>query len=560
MDIVKEYIEKLGYARVASLVGIILASIVFFIFLMVRTTEPEMGLLFAQIDPSDGGKIIERLRSMNIPMQVKGDGNQIFVPVEHISKLRMELANDGLPAGGTIGYEVFDRTDVLGTTHALMDINFLRATEGELAKSIRTIQGVQSARVHLVMPKRELFSSEKTMPSASIVIKMKGTSRLSVNQVLSIQHLVASAVPSLALDKISIIDDKGTLLARGQESTDAKGESGTGQHDVRQAYESRLARSLESLLEKTLGAGRARAEINADMDFDKVTLTSVEFNPDGQVARSIQNSSEGSNANEGSAADAVSVQNALPAENANATSANQSKNQATRSDENTAFEISNTTRTHIKESGTIKRLSIAVLIDGTYTKNSEGKETYAPRSAEEITQITDLVKTAAGFRDERGDTIKIVNMRFSEAAELDDKTSVLTKLMNSIFKPKIIDLLLLLGAALFLYFIMIRPMILRIIGEKNESTKSDSPYSNLTNLLGNAARESDGEGLGENELDTDDEKPKYKLKSGSGLNDMINIETINGRMTDSSIGKISEIIEKHPEETIAILRNWMYTN
>eukprot|EP01035_Chromulina_nebulosa_P018431 gene18431-24137_t len=509
-----------------------------------------MGILFSQIDANDGGKIIERLRSMNIPLEVRGEGNQILVPIDQIAKLRMELASDGLPAGGTIGYEIFDKTDVLGTTHALMDINFLRATEGELAKSIRTIQGVQSARVHLVIPKRELFSQEKSSPSASIILKMKGNSRLSVNQVLSIQHLIASATPNLTLDKISIIDDKGTLLAKGQDKAGFGGDSTVGQQETRQAFESKLSRSIESLLEKTLGPDRARAEISVDLDFDKITSTSVEFNPDGQVARSIQNSSEGSNGNEASAADAVTAQNALPDQGTSAGSGNQSKNQATRSDENTSFEISNTTRTHIRESGTIKRLSIAVLIDGTYQKGADGKNQYTARTPEEITQITDLVKTAVGFKDDRGDTIKVVNMRFNEITEIEEKIDFVTKIVDVVFKPKILELLLLISAGMFVFFGLVKPVIFKISGLDIKFAKKNE----INNLLQNVEQiyNKSGGGAGGS-------SSQHSNSSNNGLGEMINIENIDGQINMSSIKKISEVIEKHPEEAIAIIRNWIHS-
>ncbi len=543
-----DFIKRIGFVRAASIAGTLLASIVFFIILIVRTHEPEMGLLFSQIDPSDGGKIIDRLRSMNIPMEVKGESNQIYVPVDQISRLRMELATDGLPAGGTIGYEIFDKTDVLGTTHALMDINFLRATEGEIAKSIRTIQGVHSVRVHLVIPKRELFTQEKSSPSASIVIKMKGASRLSVNQVLSIQHLVASAVPDLSLDKISIIDDKGTLLAKGQDRTEFGGDSAAGQQETRHDFEGKLSRSIESLLERTLGPGRARAEISAELDFDKITSTSIEFNPEGQVARSTQNSSEGSNGNEASAADAITVQNALP--EVAAGGGNQSKNQATRTDENTSFEISNTTRTHIKESGSVKRLSIAVLVDGTYKKGADGKDAYSPRAAEEITQITDLVKTAVGFKEDRGDTIKIVNMRFSETIVPDEKVDLLTKVTDAIFRPKTLELLMLLGVGILLFFGLIKPIVLKISG------LSSAPVNSKNGKRGNLLSNSE-DVYGE---DDEEEIDGYKINKKKGIGDMIDIEHLEGQVNMSSIKKISEIIEKHPAEAVAIMRTWIHSD
>jgi flagellar M-ring protein FliF len=413
-----------------------------------------------------------------------------------------------------------------------MDINFMRATEGEIAKSIRTIQGVQSARVHLVVPKRELFSSDKQSPSASVILKMKGSSRLSVNQVLSIQHLIASAVPGLTLDKISIIDDKGTLLAKGDSS--GMNDSSLSQQEAKQAFETKLSRSVESLLERTVGAGKVRAEVSADLNFDKDTSTSIEFNPDGQVARSTQSSSEGSNSNEASSSDAISVQNALP--DAAAGQGNQSKNQDTRSEESTNFEITNTTRTHVKETGGVKRLSIAVLLDGTTTKDKDGKDVYTARKPEELQQLTELVKTAVGFDEKRGDVIKVINMQFNETPDAPDTTSALEKWMNIIFTPKVIDILTMLGCGLLVYFVVFRRIINSLAAASKEAARI-------------AAEEAEAAALA-----------ATKKLPGSELSpeQIQEMEMAAIRKKTSSIKKITDVIEQHPEDAVAIIRNWMY--
>lgn len=532
MDILQKLIDKIGLSRFLALLGVGVALLGFMGYLMMRAAAPDMGLLFANLDGSDGAKIMERLKLMNIPAELGGDGDQIFVPSKNIAKLRMELASDGLPAGGTIGYELFDKTDALGTTNALMDINLMRATEGEIAKSIKTIQGVQSARVHLVIPKKELFATEKQLPSASIVIKMKGASRLSVNQVLSIQHLVASAVPGLTLDHISIIDDKGTLLAKGQDSSDSV-DAGSNQQEILNSYENKLSRSIESLLERTVGSGKVRAEVTAEMDFDKITSTSVDYNPDGQVARSQQSINEGSNTNEASAVDGTSAQNAQN-EGSNQ-GGTQSKNQDNRSEENYTYEISNTTKTHVKETGGIKRLSIAVLLDGSYTKDKAGKDVYTPRSNKEIAELTDLVKTAVGFQEKRGDTIKVINMPFNETPEEPDSVSQFTRWMNAIFTQKIIDLLLMLGVGLFIYYTTVRPMALRIVNIVGLREKVELPPPPPP-------------------------EPEPLVLPPPEEEDFINISHIDGRMKSSSIKKIGDLIEAHPDEAVNIIRSWMYSS
>jgi flagellar M-ring protein FliF len=385
---------------------------------------------------------------------------------------------------------------------------------------------------------------------------MKGTSRLSVNQVLAIQHLVASSVPDLSIDKISIVDDKGTLLAKGQETDIHGGDSLSAQHDIRMNFEGKLSRTIESLLEKTLGPGHARAEISADMDFDKMTSTSVEFNPDGQVARSIQSTSEGVNANEASGNDAVTVQNAIPEAGQGASGANSSKNQTNRSEENSNFEISNVTKNLIKESGTIKRLSIAVLVDGTYATDAEGKQTYTPRPQEEITQITDLVKTAVGFKEDRGDIIKVVNMRFAEIDTKVEEISAVDKLMGMIMNPKVIEIFLLCVTGLILFFVLIRPIMRRamyssvmISNSANAGVASNMPSQMLMGT-------SDGL-MPEAIMNKGNEALNAAILKQQEQEALINLENIDGRVKSSSVKKISEIIERHPADAAAIMRNWM---
>ena len=524
---------------------------------MMRASSPDMSLLFSQLDPADGGRILERLKIMNIPSEVKGDGTQIYVPTDEVAKLRMELAQEGILTGGSFGYELFDKSDMLGTTTALLDINRSRALEGEVSKSIRTIQGVQTARVHLVMPKRELFSQDKQQPAASIILKMKGAARLSATQVQSIQYLVASAVPGLTLDKISIVDDKGNLLAKGHDRPEAS-DSFMGQQDIRQSYEAKISRAVESLLDKTLGFGKSRAEVTAEMDFDKVTMTTVEFNPDGQVARSTTSSEEGSNANEAAAVDNVSIQNALPDNNGQATQA-QNKNQATKTEENINYEISNTTKTHIKETGAVKRLSIAVLVDGVYSDNQ-----FTPRPQEELDKITDLVKSAVGFKSDRGDTVKVICMKFSEAPETPDIFDWM-KWLKSLNYSKILEIIIISVVGLIFAMTVLKP-ILFTLGDKNLqiSTYPAAMQQVLPRqkkvTVGELEKESPDETpILPEEDDDEDEVNEYKFKRKKSMLDSF-MNSAASEVKDSSMKKIREIVDKHPEEAVSILRSWMYAD
>lgn len=417
-----------------------------------KAFSPDMGLLFSQTDPADGGRIIERLQSRSVPFEVQ-NGTDIYVPSNEVARLRMELAEEGLPSGGTVGYELFDKNDMLGTTTAMMDLNHLRALEGELSKSIKTIQGVQSARVHLVLPKRELFSQTRTEASASVLLRMKTSSRLSASQAQSIQHLIAASVPNLLMERISIIDDRGNLLARGRDhnQTDAGGK----REETQAQNEERLARAVEGLLEKTLGANKSRVEVHLEMDFDQITTSSTDYNPDGQVARSVSNRSENNSSNESSTNDTVSVQNTLPDAGGGG-----AKNQSQNQDENTQFEISTVNKTHVKEPGAIKRMSVAVLVDGMTKKDDKGQAQYTPRTPEELKQLTTLVKTAVGFEADRGDVVEVVNMPFStEAIPEETPLTFVQKAMNYVNVSKVTEILLLGIFALLIGMMVLRPLI-----------------------------------------------------------------------------------------------------
>ncbi len=544
MEALQGLIKNLGFARLAAIAGMIIAVLGFFVYLIIRASTPEMSLLFTELDAADAGKIIERLKSMEVSVDIKGDGSQIYVPEDLVAKLRMELAQDGFPAGGTIGYEIFDKNDMLGTTSSMLDINRLRALEGELAKSIRTIQGVASARVHLVLPKRELFSNEKQEPAASIILKMRGNARLSASQVQSIQHLTASGVSGLTIDKVSIIDDKGTLLAKGREPAEVS-DAFSAQDDIRQNYESKLARNVESLLEKSLGIGKIRAEVSVEMDFDKVTYTSVEYNPDGQVTRSSTTTEEGSAANQYSTGDSVSIQNALP-DSAQQSGAAQENNQTTKTEENVTYEISNITKTHVKESGVIKRLSIAVLVDGVYNKGQDGKLVYVPRSDKELWQLNALVRTAVGFREDRGDSIQVLNLQFSEPEETPSSAEPFSWL--SYFNiPKVLQLGLLGICGLLVIFVVIRPLFRQLLDKSAEvpvrcQQRSRDGYSTPSSI----------------EYSQQDRVNHYG--SSYSMDSFVDTGSGDNNIKGSSAKNIREAIDQNPEEAAAIIRSWIYAD
>ena len=266
-----------------------------------------MSPLYTGLSLEDSSKIVAELEKSSTPYELVGNGSEVLVPSDRVLRLRMSMAEQGLPSGGSIvGYEIFDRSETFGSSNFVMNINMMRALEGELARTISSLSDIDSARVHLVMPKRELFTREKEKPSASVTIKMRGGKSLEASEVMAITHLVASAVPELEASKVTIVDNHGRLLARGDggESLDATASSSA---EYRLNYENHMRQQLEDLVEKVIGAGKVRVQIAADINFDRIVTNSEKYDPDGQVARSTQSNSETDASADKSAKETTSV-------------------------------------------------------------------------------------------------------------------------------------------------------------------------------------------------------------------------------------------------------------
>lgn len=529
-----------------------IALIVFFVFLATRLSTSQLALLFDDLNPEDSTRIVGQLESMGIPHEVTANKRQIRVPSDQVARLRLALAEQGLPQDGSIGYEVFDRDQTLGTSSFIQNINHVRALEGELARTIASIASVRAARVHLVLPRREVFSHQRTDASASIVLKMRGSARLDRGQVQAVRHLAATAVPGLKPEHISILDDRGTLLARGGESGDEVAAMNAAEQ--RLAFESRLTRALEQLLEPSVGIGNVRTEVNVDMDFDRVVTNEEIFDPESQVVRSTQTISEANQNREGEAG-AVSVGQNLP-NPPTAESEGGSQSTSNRTEEAVNFEISKTIRKHIREGGNVRKLSVAVLVNDRVGTNGAGEVTYQPRSAEELAKIERLVKSAVGFEQKRGDVVQIVNMRFAEVPGMvggvDDP---LFLGFSTADLRRIVEVLILAIVGILIILLVVRPLIVRIFettpGQIPPALGTEPQPALLTDQSGTA-----GALAG----------PGFRGGMGTGLvtaaesaaEAMLDIAQVEGRVQASAVRKIGDIIEKHPEEAVSIIRSWMY--
>lgn len=552
MGTLLQLMKALGPVRLGIVGAVFIGFAGFLTYFSIRNNGNlgEMTLLYGDLDPAEGGRIITRLDSLGIPSQVKSQGTEIYVPHDQVGRTRMILAEGGLPSGGSIGYEIFDRGDTLGMSSFTQDINHLRALEGELSRSIKTIGSVMTARVHLVLPRRELFSRDRQEPRASVVLKMRGAKRLSNSQVEAIGHLVASAVPGLSIDKISIIDNKGSLLAKGVEEKQgaaAGGMSPTTMDEMKVALESRLSQTVEELLEKSIGFGKVRAEVSAEMDFDHYTENSEIYDPNGQVVRSTQTAQETNSSADGNQ-QTVTVENNLPG--GTGAGGGGPSSQSNRNEETINYEISKTIKTHIREGGEIKRLSVAVAVDGIYTQEN-GKSTYKPRSADEIAQLTKLVRSAVGYQQQRGDVVEVVNVKFVNELEdmKDDRISILGLYREDLMHLAELGVIVII--VLLVIMMVIRPLMSRLLEIRREESAAASARAaaelaaTMPTAGGGAEAGGTSAGVEKSEEENDE------------LTAMLSLDRVDGRVKASSLKKINEIIEKHPEEALATIRSWM---
>ncbi|MFN4310151.1 MAG: flagellar basal-body MS-ring/collar protein FliF [Ferrovibrio sp.] len=543
--------RNIGPARLAMLAATAAVLLGFFVFLGMKVTQPKMALLYGNLDLETSADIVTRLEAQKIPYQIAANGAQILVPEDRVLRVRMQLAEGGFTGGGGGGYEIFDKANALSATNFMQNINHLRALEGELARTIRSIDQVQQARVHLVLPRREVFSREQREPSASIVIKTRG-SRLDQPQVRAIQNLVASAVPDLKPTRISVVDDRGNLLAGTQEETDPATATVNRLSDMRRQIEDRLRKNVEALIERSVGVGNVRAEISVDMDFDRVTTNQELFNPDQQVVRSTQTITENSQSQEGQ--QNVTVANNLP--EAQGQGGSQATSTANRTEELINYEISKTIRTQVREAGVVRRVSAAVLVNNIIQVDGQGQRSYLARSPEELQQLGTLVRNAIGFDQARGDTVEVVSMRFAEPGDIPEEVDPatlpvflgLTK--AELFRIGEIAGYVLLG--LLAMLLVVRPLIRRVLEASRES--EDIPPGMLTPAAPGLPMVVGGAPVAELPAAPD----AGMAPPTPGIESMIDIARIEGQVKASSLKKIGEIVDKHPEEAVSIIRNWLY--
>jgi len=564
------FVRSLGATRLMAMGAVALTLTGFFSFLIVRATTPQMVPLFTDLAVDDSASIIKDLERQAIPYALKNDGAIVMVPKENVARLRMKLAEAGLPKGGGVGYEIFDKSDALGTTSFVQNINKLRALEGELGRTIRSIDRVNSARVHLVLPDRPLFSRDKIEPSASIVLKVRGA--LEQQQVRAIRHLVATAVNGLRPERVSVIDESGRLLADGADQDNAF----AGADERKVAYERRLSSEVEQIVTSVVGPGRARVRLSAEFDVNRVTQTSDKFDPDSRVLRSSQTREEQSGSGGENKDGGVSVSAELPG--AGAKPGEGRSESARKTEEIVNYEISRTTKTEVTEAGRVNRISAAVLVDGTYSKNDKGETVYQPRNKDELDRIAALVRTAIGFDQKRGDQVEVVNLRFADtpAVPVGEPASWMSYFQftkDDIVYGAELGVMMLLG--LIVLLTVVRPLVRRIITPEGAELLRSAAAVGGAAVAGAIGVAAPGVAINADGTPVTIEAQGGGITSGSGPNvsivggdeqvnisnrtsNMIDIAKVQGQVHAQSVQKVGELALNNPHEAVAIIRSWLH--
>ncbi len=542
-------LNALPAQRKVMLGGGIAALIAIFVAMMMWGREGDYRVLYANLSDKDGGAILAQLQQMNVPYKHTDGGAAIMVPADKVHDIRLKLAAAGLPKGSVTGFELMENQK-FGVTQFQERLNFQRGLEGELTRSIQTLAGVQSARVHLALPNQNGFFREQQKASASVVLSLYPGRSLDRAQIAGIVHLVSSSVPEMSPKAVSVLDQSGALLSGQAEASDQSGLDAQQLQYVRQIESSYLQR-IRDILEPVVGKDNFRAQINADVDFNQTESTAEEYKPNqGQnpaAVRSMQSSEQtgpGSTQPSGIPG-AMSNQPPVPA-TAPINGASQPLQAAqgtttggsNRRDAVTNFEVDKTVRVTRSATGMIKRINAAVVINHRTTTDAKGKTTTQPIPQEELDKLTALVQETVGFDQQRGDSVKVVNTPFQVVKEEPDNTPIWQR-------PETVDVLRTLAvpgaltlAALIVVFGAIRPAIKAARPEP----KAEPEVAKLSAVVDD-----------DNELPSMDELPPGMVRGPDGRA----VPALEAPLADARLESAKTLAKENPAAMATLVRSWM---
>ncbi len=452
---ISKMIEELSLVRKLSMVIVLVVSVGVLTYMINVSNEASLEPLFTNLNSQDLGTILTRLDKQNIEYKVDQERRTILVPANKVLELRVKLAEEGLPRFGGIGFELFDKAS-FGMSEFEQRINLQRAMEGELSRTISNIKDVESARVHLVLPEKSLFSESQDRASASVIVKMGSNGSLPQSIVQAITHLVSSAVEGLGPNQVTIVDTQGRLLSTN--NGDSKFAAGAQVFDQKLSIERNLEDRVVSLLTPVVGLGKVIARATVDIDFTQTESMDETIDPTKSAVVKESRTNSKSNESAGGGGGAAGAAGNLPggAGGAGGSSGNSNSDQGS---EEISYAVSKTTKKQITPMGKVGKLSLAIIVDGLYDEK-DGKKTYKPRTDEEINKIQDLIKNAIGYNTERGDQLKVDSMEFKQPeAIMAEAQSWYQQRTTYGFIVSIVGNILVVVAFLLIYLFVIRPLM-----------------------------------------------------------------------------------------------------
>jgi flagellar M-ring protein FliF len=523
----------LGWGQRAALLGVLGASAVAFLVVGVWGQRPDFTTLYANLNPGDAGQVIEQLKTSKTPYQLEDSGTRILVPAGVVHETRIKLATAGLPQGGGVGFELFDRTS-FGATDFVQKLNYQRALQGELARTIGQIREVQHARVHVVLPQPSVFSDRERTTTASVVVSLRLGARLSPEQVRGIVHLVSGSVEGLQADNVTVIDSAGRMLS--QRTDRSLGMGTASQLEYQAAVENELMRRVQGMLDEVLGAGKASVRVSAQVEFSHGERTEERVDPN-TVVRSEQRSSETSKNNSTRPAGVVGVtanigtpQPAAPGTTSNSETAKEQ--------ESVQYEVGKVVERRTLVAGEVKRLSVAVLVDPPYKitpgPNGAEQKVPVPRDKAELDKLRASVMRAVGFNAARGDDVDVAELVF-DTSVVERERVVADRVERQTFwwstgKQAAIGI-----GGLLLAFLVLRPLLALLRRRPALGSRLD---------LSDAALADAGSGA------------QLAGKAAAALNPA---QILKGREREALQGQVAALARTNPEQMAQIIRSWMVT-
>ncbi|WP_411839733.1 flagellar basal-body MS-ring/collar protein FliF [Paracoccus sp. ME4] len=534
MKQILENLKALGTRRLIALGGVGAAVIAFTVIAALYLVQPEYRPLSTGLSSTEASRIMTELETAGYKPQVSNDGATVMLPSGDIARARMVIASAGLVGNSVPGWELFDASPGLGTTSFTQRIQRLRALEGELIRSIVTMEPVEDARVHIVLPEREAFSQDRPVASASVVVKTARGLPLERVNAIAIRNLVANAIPDLAADRVTILSASGETILSAE--SDNPGSAGSEQ---RLNIEDRIATNIESIISARVGAGNVRVRVTADISSERRIEVSQSYDPDQQVASRVMTMDEQNSSSDGSSG-SVDVANNMPGFETGAGSGSTSQEDRSRSQNETDYVIGNTRTERVIEPGELRRLSVAILVNGTM----DG-ETYVERTAEELADLEVLARSAAGVSEERGDVLEVRSLRFADgvydfASDTPWYRSLLEDNLGLLIKAGIF-----LGALLILAIFLFRPVLRRIFGDDRMQVAQAAPMDQATGMP-----------RGE-DTDTAVQDPAPASATQDDEGERMQIHSVSGGVLKKHIRMVGEMVDANPEESVRIMRGWL---